>query len=112
MWTYLSVYSVFSLLGSSMNDRQARVAVFFALAFLLWFMGARYEVGCDFSGYLNRFFLAPEAVDIADVWNSGEPGFELLIRSVKAFGLDYMCLRPPLSCSALQVSSVLSGCRS
>lgn len=92
MWAYLTVYSAFSLLGFSLNDRQARIVVFFALAFLLWFMGTRYEVGCDFGGYLNRFYLAPETVDFEDISKSGEPGFELLIRSVKAFDLDYMWL--------------------
>lgn len=92
MFPYIAVYSVFSALGLALKGRQGKFVVLLALAFLLWFMGARFEVGCDFSGYLNRFALAPDDLSLEEIRSSSEPGFHLLIGSVKAAGLDYMWL--------------------
>lgn len=92
MWAYLGVYSVFSALGLGASKRAASPLLLLALAFLLWFMGARYLVGCDFNGYVRRFNIASDTLVLSEILGSAEPGFELLITSVKASGLDYMWL--------------------
>lgn len=62
------------------------------MLFLLWFMGARYYVGCDFGSYLNRFQNLPVDFDLASALISVEPGFEILISGIRSLGLDYMWL--------------------
>lgn len=92
MFAYIGVYSVFAAIGLSARKQGARAFLLLALAFLLWFMGWRYAVGCDFTGYVRRFDSAPDVFILNDILASAEPGFALLITSVKASGLDYMWL--------------------
>lgn len=93
MHVYLGVYSVLAIAGLSLSGRSQKTFVLFAALFLLWFMGARYWVGCDFYGYLMRFNQTDENVSIGElVQHFEEPGFWLLTSLVKSYGLSYMWL--------------------
>ena len=92
MFVYLGVYSGLALAGIGKQHRHK--TLFFALTgvFLIWFMGFRYETGCDYYGYLNRWvnFTPPDS--LARLLQGEEAGFALLMGSIKASGLDYTWL--------------------
>jgi len=92
MFVYLGIYSclAFSAVG---NYRRPHAVLFiFAGLFLVWFMGFRYETGCDYFGYLNRWinFIPPSS--IAQLLEGEEAGFAFLMGSIKASGLGYTWL--------------------
>lgn len=89
---YIAVYSVLVTLGMSVRQYKSGPWLILVMLFLVWFMGGRYYVGCDFQGYLNRFVGYQPDVSLLSTLQLNEPGFELLIGSVQALGLDYMWL--------------------
>lgn len=55
---------------------------------LFLFVGFRWQVGCDWTGYLNIFEITRQA-SIDEILNAREPGFGLLNLLIHAFELDY-----------------------
>ena len=92
MATYLATYLMLALtaLGSARRNH----GPFFLLwgIFLVWFMGFRFETGCDYFGYLNRWENFSLPGNVPDLLRGEEIGFTLLIASVKVLGLDYTWL--------------------
>lgn len=89
---YLVIYSMFSAIAVSSKKRMSLFAIIITAMFLLWFMGGRNNVGCDYLGYLSRFNNASLDMSLMDYLQGAEPGFEILNDSVKRFDLDYMWL--------------------
>lgn len=99
---YTAIYGIFVLLGLFIRERRAElIALLLALGFLLLFMGTRYYVGCDYSGYLSRYDNTPVDADWLYAFENPEPGFNLIMVGVVSSGLDYMWVN--LICSAIMV---------
>lgn len=93
MLAYLSVFLMLSLAAFSIKERAQTPFLFLLALFLLWFMGARNEVGCDWWGYFRRFVMAPTDQPIREVIaDLNEPGFWLLTKFVHENELSYMWL--------------------
>ena len=93
MTVYLGVFGALFLGGLSVSDRNSRIYLFLVFTFLLWFMGARYYVGCDFGGYFHRFLYTPADWSFSEIiTHLDEPGFWLLTSHIKAQELSYMWL--------------------
>lgn len=92
MLVYLGIYSGLALAAAGNYSRLN--TLFFALSgvFLVWFMGFRYETGCDYFGYLSRWanFSPPDS--LAQLLQGEEAGFAFLMGSIKASGLEYTWL--------------------
>lgn len=65
-----------------------RAIYWFALTFLFFFTAYRFQVGCDWTGYLNLFHLA-KTTDWRLLVNSFDPGFMLMNKLVVELGLPY-----------------------
>ncbi len=65
MALYASIFLFLSAIGFGLKPRSQRGLVILVLLGLFWFMGWRYYVGCDFTGYLNRY---NAVVSGADPW--------------------------------------------
>ena len=110
MLVYIGIFSVLTFAGLAVSDRQAKPYLILALLFMLWFMGARYQVGCDFTGYLNRFQNTPTNWTYRQfIENLEEPGFWLLTHYVKSNDLPYMWLN--VFASLLMVACFYVFCR-
>ncbi|SFQ62906.1 EpsG family protein [Roseivivax halotolerans] len=102
MFVYLGIYSGLAL--SAVGNYRRRNTVFFVLtaALLVWFMGFRYETGCDYLGYRHRWVHYFPPTSLAQLFQGQEAGFALLMGSVKALGLDYTWLN--VAASAILVA--------
>lgn len=100
---YLGIYSGLALAAIGNNFR--RNTLFFTLAgvFLAWFMGFRYETGCDYFGYLHRWIIFSPTDSLERLLQGEEAGFALLMGSIKASGLGYTWLN-------VAASAILVGC--
>lgn len=74
------------------NESSQKKVLFYVIAFLFVFMGLRYEVGCDFWGYKNRFDAISRSADPTAYLTIEEPAFQYLTAFVRTSGLDYMWL--------------------
>ncbi len=93
MFVYIGIFIMLALAGLAISDRQAKPYMVVASLFLLWFMGMRYQVGCDFAGYFNRFLQTPTDFTVrAFAQSFDEPAFWLLTYYVKSNDLSYMWL--------------------
>lgn len=92
MFVYLGIYSGLAL--AAVGNYSRRNTLFFALTglFLVWFMGFRYETGCDYFGYLNRWVYFSPPDSLARLLQGEEAGFAFLMGSIKALGLEYTWL--------------------
>ncbi|NQX88246.1 MAG: EpsG family protein [Halioglobus sp.] len=89
MITYLSIYLSLAFLGLiNATQRQKRIIFVFLYFFLVLFVGTRFETGCDFQTYANRFRLLPSGQDALSF--SAEPGYFLFTFLVKKSGLDFI----------------------
>lgn len=52
---YTAIYATLSACGIFVKRQYEALFLSSSLLFLLFFMGTRYQVGCDFTGYLNRY---------------------------------------------------------
>lgn len=102
MSIYLAIYSALAL--AAVGNRRRHHAIYFSFVaiFLVWFMGFRYETGCDYFGYLNRWINYTSWSSIAQLVQGKEFGFEFLMGSIKYLGLDYTWLNA--AASAILVS--------
>lgn len=89
MFVYIGIYSCLAL--SAVGNMQRPHTVFFLLSaiFLVWFMGFRYETGCDYRGYLHRWEYFSQPSSLVQLLKGEEAGFAFLMSSIKALGLDY-----------------------
>lgn len=55
MSLYTAIFATLSAFGIFVKRQYETLFLFISLSFLLFFMGTRYQVGCDFTGYLNRY---------------------------------------------------------
>ena len=92
MFVYIGVYSCLALSAIGNYRRPHTVFFIFSGLFLVWFMGFRYEVGCDYFGYLSRWINFNPVSSLAQLLKGEEAGFAFLMGSIKAFGLDYTWL--------------------
>lgn len=90
MLPYISMYSILALL--SFRNYKGSHNLFYLIfgLLLVWFMGFRFETGCDWYGYLNRWngFQIKESVQ--SILLDEEIGFSLLVSFVKISGGDYI----------------------
>jgi hypothetical protein len=103
MYIYLAIYSALAL--KALDGSPKRNATYFLIVaiFLVWFMGFRYETGCDYYGYLNRWLYFETPASLMELLQGQEPGFALLTTFVKMLGLDYTWLN-------VFVSAILVAC--
>lgn len=92
MYVYLAIYSVLAIQAVGNYRRRNTVFFFSSGIFLIWFMGFRYETGCDYFGYLHRWMNFDVQTSLVQLLQGEESGFALLMRSVKVSGLDYTWL--------------------
>lgn len=87
---YLSVLSGLFLLKFAIGTSRAQVPVayWFTLIFLFVFSAFRFEVGCDWTGYLNQYGVF-SAVPLAALAQHQEPIWVALITLLNTLGLDY-----------------------
>lgn len=90
MTIYLGIYSGFCLLALTVRRHGETLMLAALCLFLLLFMGTRYETGCDFSGYLNRFEALPPGVALSEALGGDEFGFQLILTAVRSLDGSYM----------------------
>lgn len=99
-----------SVTALAAHDRAQKLLVVFFGVFLLWYMGARNTVGCDWWGYLHRFQIIALDQPISAVFaDFDEPGFWYLMKFVRDNGLHYMWLN--FIASAIMVVCFVVFCR-
>lgn len=103
MFVYLGIFSLFGVLATATRERQAAPVLFMMSVFLVWFMGFRFEVGCDYWGYYHRWVHFREASSLGELIQENEPGFNGLMALIKGMGLDYYWLN-------VAVSAILVAC--
>jgi hypothetical protein len=92
MSIYTIIFATLSAFGMFVK-RQFEVAFLaVSLLFLLIFMGTRYYVGCDFTGYLNRYENISPYASAFEAFGKAEPGFSLIEILVKTSGLSFVWL--------------------
>ncbi|MEW9920329.1 EpsG family protein [Marimonas sp. MJW-29] len=110
MLVYIGVYFLLSWAALTVKEQSQRFWLIFFSIFLLWFMGARNEVGCDWSGYYHRFLITPLYQSLGDLFSDfDEPGFWLLTKFVRENDLSYMWLN--MFATIIIVSCLLRFCR-
>ncbi|MAL03697.1 MAG: hypothetical protein CL625_05415 [Arenimonas sp.] len=90
MYPYILLFAIASLFafGAKKASSHRALAILFALT-LAVFVSTRYEVGCDFTGYENRFLQLQDYLSWGAVFEQGEAGFHLLSLLVLNLGLPY-----------------------
>lgn len=92
MEVYLITFLTMSVFGFGLSmTRQSWAAIPFLL-FLLWFMGWRFNVGCDFFGYLSRYDNVFPWTSPFTYLDKREAGFEFLTAFLKVNGYSYLWL--------------------
>lgn len=93
MLAYVGVYFWLCMTALAVHERNQKIVVVFFAFFLLWYMGARDTVGCDWWGYLHRFHVLPLNQPFSAILSDfDEPGFWFLMKFVRENGLHYMWL--------------------
>lgn len=112
MSVYIGIYGFLAVLGLTINKRTEQYAVLIILwMFLVWFMGWRYETGCDFGGYLNRFnHVLPDTFDPLALLSEPEPAFHFITLGLQVIGAEYVWVN--VVCSAIIVTCFLAFCAS
>lgn len=87
---YISVLSGIFLLtyAAGTNRSRGQLAYWFALIFLFVFSAFRFEVGCDWTGYLNQYYVYG-AVSLAALVEQSEPLWVGLFSLQTLWDLDY-----------------------
>ncbi len=89
MLVYLGIYSALALTAVG-NYRRRNFLYFLVVGlFLVWFMGFRYETGCDYLAYLHRWTYYFPLANISETLQEDEAGFLLLMGLVQVSGLDF-----------------------
>jgi len=92
MFVYLGVYTGLVLSAIGRYDNRNTLFFLFWSIFLIWFMGFRYQTGCDYYGYFQRWtnFYPPE--ELKQLFQGEEAGFSFLMGWLKANGYEYTYL--------------------
>ena len=93
MITYVGIFTGLALLELSIPDRRNLPTMIGIALFLIWFMGTRYIVGCDFKAYYLRYVEILPGLHFDEIFSRQEPGFELLASLLKTMGAHYMWLK-------------------
>jgi hypothetical protein len=85
---YFGLFMILTALWGGVRSSAAarQAAYWFTFAVLFIFVAFRWEVGCDWSGYLNQYEIARYM--IFD-WTISEPLWWLMLGQVQEYGLDY-----------------------
>lgn len=99
MSLYLGVFFISAFFARMFRKRKVSwlQAGFFG-AFLMLLAGTRYHVGCDYTGYLNRFKDAGRLTSWDTLLLAEEPAFNGLVLAIKEAGLSYDVLIVTVSC--------------
>jgi len=92
MTIYTIIFAFFAACGVFVQRQYENLVLGISLLFLLFFMGTRYEVGCDYKGYLNRYENTSVYSSIFDAIGSPEPAFRFLEIFTKTTGLPFVWL--------------------
>ena len=92
MLVYVGIFAILAAIALNSNNRARPEILLLIAIFLLWFMGWRQNVGCDFSGYFNRYKNIPAWFDPFDVLDGREAGFRFLTAWLKVNGFSYRWL--------------------
>lgn len=86
---YLTIYAVTALLAFNLRHTPQNGRAWYPvlLAFFLLFAAFRFEVGCDWTGYLNQFFYGAFQADPTSPVR--EPLWWIYLRAVSRSGLSY-----------------------
>lgn len=90
MTSYFAIFGFSSL--AALITRSRKVSFYLLITFavlLVFFAGTRYEVGCDWTGYLLRFQRFYRQETWASLMAEAEAGFHFLNFAVINAGLDY-----------------------
>ena len=90
MSTYLVIFTVIALLGLSIPDRRSLPTLLTISLFMIWFMGTRYIVGCDFKAYFLRYTDTLPGIYFSEIFAKQEPGYALMTAVLKTLGAHYM----------------------
>lgn len=101
MIVYLTVFTFMAVLGLSIPDRRNLATMLGIALFLWWFMGTRYLVGCDFTGYYIRYVNTLPGIHWSEIIGADESGFGLMMAVLKSIGAHYMWVN--VCASALMV---------
>ena len=90
MLVFVSIYVILALLRYGLDgSRRLRLQLYpVVFAALYVFVAFRYEVGCDWWGYLNQWNIQSEA-SLADALIRHEPGWWSLMHFLQATGVPY-----------------------
>jgi hypothetical protein len=102
MLTYLTVFTVIALLGLSIPDRRSLATLLTVCLFMVWFMGTRYIVGCDFKAYFLRYHDTLPGLYLTEIFGQQEPGYALMTAILKTLGAHYMWVN--ITASVLMVA--------
>jgi len=93
MFIYVFIFLLLSFITIFFPKyKEQRLFLFIICFFLVMFAGTRFEVGCDFWGYLQRFNNVDENADPMLAFTMSEPSFQFITRFVKSAGWSYMWL--------------------
>lgn len=101
MIVYLTIFTCLALLGLSVPDRRNLPTMLGISLALVWFMGTRYIVGCDFTAYYLRYTDILPGLHLSEILSAPEAGFALVSAILKTIGAPYMMLN--IVASALMV---------
>lgn len=87
---FLFLISVYYIFGS--DPRGNRISYNVVIVFLFLFCAFRFEVGCDWSGYLNQYHLQGLALSIGVERDAREPLWWLILEIQQRAGLHYVWL--------------------
>lgn len=92
MLAYFMIYAFGAMIAISTRRPYADWHLVLAGTLLVFFMGFRFETGCDWYGYLHRW---NNFYQVLANWSGGfggELGFAILMGSLKSMGLPYVSL--------------------
>lgn len=92
MTIYTAIYAILAALGVLAKRQGEALFLFFSLMFLLLFMGTRYYVGCDFTGYLNRFNNIDAYASPLEAFGKPEIAFSMIEILTRTSGASFVWL--------------------
>jgi len=92
MTIYTLIFGILSTIGLTARREREKLLLGLSLLFLLFFMGTRFEVGCDFAGYQNRFDNIEPHTSWLTAFSKPEIAFSLLEIAFKTSNLSFVWL--------------------
>ncbi len=89
MAVYIGIYFILSVIGLTAKNGRSIAGFFLIGAFLVLFMGQRYQVGCDYGGYLHRFTSSHAFVLETLPFTTTEWGFAYLTYTMQEYSDHY-----------------------